>query len=74
MLQFFLHRDNIPFAVAIGILAGILALEVIGAVLRFSLSGDNEADASIDLEGAVRALGVGAAPATIEKFEAAKSE
>lgn len=52
MLQFFLHRDNIPFAIAIGILAGILALEVIGAILGFSLSGDNEADASIDLDGA----------------------
>ncbi|MDX2065518.1 MAG: DUF1449 family protein [Fimbriimonadaceae bacterium] len=49
MLPFLLDSRNIPFAVAITVLLGLLAIELMGAMVGFSAMRVGETDASVEV-------------------------
>jgi uncharacterized membrane protein len=50
MFNFLLHPSNIPFAIALAVLAGVLLLELIGLLVGFStmIDTDSGVDAALD--------------------------
>lgn len=51
MYDFFLSDSNLPFTIALSVVAALFILEIIGLIIGFSIFGDSDADFDADVDG-----------------------